>query len=262
MTELRTPKTMDELRTKYHIYDGMNDDRVQSLYSAKPMDFHIGEEETEDRERLLAEIEADFGYRFRSVAKCSPQFHSDIVGIVESDTPRLQFLPPGDGLLTDLPGVALEIRTADCQSIFLYDPVRGVVGNIHSGWKGTLQQIAVKAVRKMEVHYGCRPNDIKAYINPSILGCCFEVDEDVAQQFRESTENWGRYIRTDRVVEGRQKYLIDTAAINRDRLTALGLRPENVVLSGICTKCSHGRFHSYRGDGHSQGRNGSLIWLR
>ncbi len=256
------------MRISYHQAQPFNREGVRSFYSKKPMDFH----DPEERARLYAQIRRDHEPAPAWVAGCRPQFHSDVVHLVtEEDIEKAQAadsgatgildLPPGDGLLTDLPGVALEMRTADCQSIFLYDPVRRVVGNIHSGWKGTLQQIAIKAVRRMEEAYGCLPENIEAYINPSILQCCFEVEDDVAQQFRDTVDNSDRYILKDRLVEGRQKYRIDTAAINRDRLAALGLLPEKILLSGLCTRCGHADYHSYRGDGHTAGRNGSWIWL-
>ena len=166
-----------------------------------------------------------------------------------------------DGLLTDLKGVALEIHTADCQSVFLYDPVRGVIGNVHSGWKGTVKKISPKAAGMMMTLYGCRPEDIEVYINPSILGCSFEIEEDVVEQFR-AIVDVAKYCRKDRVVGGRQKYYMDTTAVNRDLMIGMGILPEHVFLSGVCTMCSVSEYHSYRGDHHKTGRNGSMICLK
>ena len=158
----------------------------------------------------------------------------------------------------------LEIRTADCQSIFLYDPVRKAVANVHSGWRGTLQGIAVRAVELMQSEYGCRSADIRAYVNPSILDCCFEVEDDVISQFA-NVIDVSKYSRKTVIKNGRQKYHMDTAAINRDALIKAGLLPEHILQSGVCTVCRHDEFHSYRADAGADGRfglNGSIICLK
>ena len=253
----------------YYTFDRINNDRVLSFYSKKPMDFGGSALEGEGRKKLIEEIEGDFGYRFRCVAKCKKQVHGDRIIVVDEEklTGSAGFstnpvtVGEADGLLTDLTGVALEIHTADCQSVFLYDPVCSVIGNVHSGWKGTAQQIVPKAVRAMISHYGCKPQDIEVYINPSILGCCFEIEEDVVERFR-AIVDVSKYCRKDRVVNGRQKYFMDTAAVNRDLVTGMGVLPEHVFLSGVCTMCGASEFHSYRGDHHKTGRNGSMICLK
>ena len=71
-----------------------------------------------------------------------------------------------------------------------------------------------------------------------------------------------KYCRKDRIVDGRQKYFMDTTAVNRDLLTEMGIPKENIFLSGVCTMCGHKEYHSYRGDHHVTGRNGSMICLK
>ena len=172
---------------KYYTFDRINNEKILSFYSRKPIDFGGSALEEEGREKLIKSIEEDFGYRFRAVKQCTRQVHGNRVVIV--DEQNLQEEPgEADGLLTDLRGVALEIHTADCQSVFLYDPVRNVIGNVHSGWKGTVQKIAPKAAQIMMDRYGSSPRDIEIYINPSILGCCFEIEEDVVEQFSSITD--------------------------------------------------------------------------
>ena len=110
-------------------------------------------------------------------------------------------------------------------------------------------------------HYGSRPQDIEIYINPSILQCCFEIEEDVVTQFA-GIVDVSKYCRKDRIVDGRQKYFMDTTAVNRDLLTEMGIPKGNIFLSGVCTMCGHKEYHSYRGDHHVTGRNGSMICLK
>ena len=245
---------------KYYTFDRINNEKILSFYSRKPLDFGGPAFEGEGRRKLIETIETDFGYRFRAVKQCTKQIHSNRVVIVDEQNLGRE-TGEADGLLTDLRGVALEIHTADCQSVFLYDPVRRVIGNVHRGWKGTVQRIAPKAAGMMMDHYGCRPQDIEIYINPSILQCCFEIEEDVVEQFS-AIVDVSKYCRKDRVVDGRQKYYMDTTAINRDLMADLGVRKENIFLSGVCTMCGRREYHSYRGDHHVTGRNGSMICLK
>ena len=73
-----------------------------------------------------------------------------------------------DGLITNQKNIALSTKNADCILFLLYDPVKKVIANVHSGWKGTFQKIAEKTVVKMINYYQCKPNDIICCICPSI----------------------------------------------------------------------------------------------
>ena len=88
-----------------------------------------------------------------------------------------------DGLVTDRPGITLITTHGDCNPLYFYDPVRCVIGLAHSGWRGTLGEIAGEMIRKMHTHYDCVPSDILAGIGPGLCQDCFEVDEDVAEMF-------------------------------------------------------------------------------
>ena len=169
-----------------------------------------------------------------------------------------------DGLVTNLKGIGLGIAVADCQAIMLYDPKKEVIGNVHSGWPGTLNRIVTNAINLMKDKYGSNPNDIEVYINPSILKCCFEVDEDVMIQFKEKFQdiNINSFIQLGNYKVGKQKYYIDTVGINKQILINLGVKQENIVTSNICSKCNKEYIHSHRGDGKEAGRNLALICLK
>ena len=92
------------------------------------------------------------------------QTHSDIVRAVtaaDANGPCHKNYPECDGLVTNTPGVALLVFTADCTPILLHDPVTGAVGAVHAGWRGTVQAIAAKAVEAMAEHYGSKPENIR-----------------------------------------------------------------------------------------------------
>ena len=119
-----------------------------------------------------------------------------------------------DGVITDLKGVALTIATADCQNIFIYDKKKEVIGNIHSGWKGTLNKILRNAIVKLVDVYRCEVQDLIVCIGPSILKCCFEVDSDVVDMFRREFKDIEDTISLGEVKNDKQKYYIDTVEIN------------------------------------------------
>ena len=186
----------------------------------------------------------------------SHQIHTDIVRVVtEQDCLGLDHhtYPECDGLVTNTPGLALVIFTADCTPILLHDPVTGAVGAIHAGWRGTAMDIAGKAVQKMVEAFGCKPENIRAAIGPNIGGCCFETDKEVPdamlKAFGEAVET---YIRPFG-----DKFYVNLKEINRYALNRAGV--SHIEISDACTACSHQRFWSHRVTRGLRGSQGGLI---
>ena len=90
-----------------------------------------------------------------------------------------------DGLITEKRNIILAATNADCIIILLYDKSKNIIGNVHSGWRGTLNGIIKEEISKMKGVFGCNPSDIICAICPSIRKCHFEVDEDVMEMFKE-----------------------------------------------------------------------------
>lgn len=223
------------------------------FYTKKPFDFNI-----EDPDGEIDKLEKMADYHFDKVYY-SNQTHSSNITVIDDNTPS--FIIDNDGYVTNRRGVALLTKSADCQSIMLYDPVNRVIGNVHSGWKGTLGRIIVNAITIMITEFSCNPKNIKAFISPSILKCCFEVDEDLIDNFKKVFDNIDDLITKGDIKEGKQKYYLDTVTINKREMMKLGVLEENIILSDICTMCSNDKFNSHRGDGRG-GRNIALIGLR
>ncbi len=155
----------------------------------------------------------------------------------------------GDALVTDATGVALVIQTADCQSVVMADPVRRVVANVHSGWRGSIQNVLARTVAVMKARYGCRPEDIAAGIGPSLGPCCAEF-----LNYRdEIPERYWAYRRAGD--------LFDFWRMSADQLAAAGVLREHIEISGICTRCNLHLFFSYRGEGKAAGRFGAMVGL-
>ena len=151
----------------------------------------------------------------------------------------------GDALVSEQPGVLLSVRTADCLPILMSDIRHRAVSAVHAGWRGTVLEIAPKAVQAMADRFGTRPVDLRVAIGPGIGRCCFEVGPEVAVQFG---------------LSGRSR--IDLAETNRGQLVQMGIPAGQIVLSGLCTCCERTQFHSFRRDREAAGRMVSAIGIR
>jgi purine-nucleoside/S-methyl-5'-thioadenosine phosphorylase / adenosine deaminase len=153
-----------------------------------------------------------------------------------------------DAIVTDIPGKLLVIQVADCQSVLIYDPVQKVAANVHSGWRGSINNIIGCTLKVMENSFGCRSRDIVAGIGPSLGPCCAEF----VNYKNEIPEAFWKY--------KNDTHHFDFWSISRDQLCEAGVLLENVDLSRMCTKCDLERFFSYRGEG-TTGRFAALIGL-
>ena len=191
------------------------------------------------------------------------QTHSDNVEIinekVSKNEPDFSVYKQTDGLLTDKSDIVLSTTNADCILLLFFDPVKKVIANVHSGWKGTLQRISVKTVEKMKNKYGCNPGDIICCMCPSIRKCHFEVDKDVYEMFENEFKDLKQ---TQEIIEQKNdKWNIDTILINRVILKEAGLLEENIIDSGICSVCNKDIIHSFRAEGASYGLSTAIISL-
>lgn len=154
-----------------------------------------------------------------------------------------------DGLITNKKNIALSTTNADCNLIMMYDYNKKVIANTHAGWKGTFKKIAEVTVKKMIEEYNCNPSDIICCFCPSIRQCHFEVDEDVKQLCENIFSYTGKIdeiIKVGNIVEGKQKYNINTVLINKILIKSLGIREENIVDCNICSVCNGEYINSYR----------------
>lgn len=167
-----------------------------------------------------------------------------------------------DGLITNQKNLILSSTNADCILLLFFDPVKKVISNIHSGWKGTLQRISAVAVSKMINEYGCNPENIICCITPSIRQCHFEVDEDIKDLFYNEFQELEE---TEKIIKNNpstNKWNIDTVLINRLILMKQGLKAENIVDSRICSVCNSNLIHSYRVEKEGYRLETALIELK
>ena len=165
-----------------------------------------------------------------------------------------------DGLITAKKDILLATTNADCILLMFFDPVRKVIANVHSGWKGTLQRISVEAIRKMQKEYESCPEDIICCICPSIRKCHFEVEKDVEQLFRDEFKELNLELIIEQKSE--KKWNIDTVQINKEILKMAGLSEKNIIDSEICSVCNSDLIHSYRVEKEEYGLAKAIIGLK
>jgi YfiH family protein len=155
-----------------------------------------------------------------------------------------------DALWTSQRNVALGIKVADCLPVTLIDDRHDVIANIHSGWRGAVQRITAGTLDTIVSETAFDPRPAFAYLGPSIRVCCFEVGEEVVDQFAASDDDAARFV--DR---SHKKAHVDVAALTVDLLRKRGFAQERIFDSGLCTRCNNSIFHSFRRDGRGGGRN-------
>nr|HDN00931.1 peptidoglycan editing factor PgeF [Deltaproteobacteria bacterium] len=174
------------------------------------------------------------------------QVHGSRLAVIDGPV-RQKSLSGVDGLLTDMRGVSLLIKHADCQAVVLYDPENRAIANIHCGWKGSVSNILIKTVRKMVKVYSSRPQNLWASISPSLGPCCAEF------------KDWKNLLpKTFHDFQTAPAHF-DFWAITLWQLRSAGLPSEQIEISRICTACSEDYF-SYRREGLT-GRNATAIML-
>ncbi len=213
----------------------------------------------ENRRLLARNVGFDPG-----VLVTAQQVHSSHVAVVtkveagKGAMDKRSRIPETDALVTNVADVCLMVLSADCVPVLLYDSQQRVIAAVHAGWRGTAAQIVLKTVQVMVDRFGCRAEQIQAGIGPSIGKCCFEVDGEVADVFRNLFP-----VRPDIVTEGKTtgKYQVDLWEANRQELVEGGLLPDHIEIAGMCSVCHPDRFFSYRREGKAAGRFGAGIML-
>lgn len=166
------------------------------------------------------------------------QVHSaDAVTVIEPFAEALR--PQADALVTDRPGLALGILTADCAPVLLADREAGVVGAAHAGWKGAIGGVTDSTIAAMET-LGARRERIAAAVGPCIARASYEVDDTFLRRFAVADPANERFFADGRA--GHHQF--DLEAYVAHRLAAAGVR--TVETLGQDTYAQPDRFFSFR----------------
>lgn len=168
------------------------------------------------------------------------QVHSPDVVTVTGSLPER---PRADGMVTDVPGLALAVLTADCQPVLFADAEAGVIGAAHAGWRGAKDGVLEATVDAME-RLGARRGRVAAVIGPTISQAAYEVSPDFAEAFIDDDRDNARFF-----VNGRGgRPMFDLPAYGLSRLRAAGVG--HAEWTGHCTYRDAERFYSYRRTTH------------
>jgi len=207
------------------------------------------------------------------------QVHSDLIHVVRVAG---QDHLAGDGLITNLPGIALGVQTADCLPVLLVDKKNKAIGAFHAGWRGTVKRIVEKGVGAMRHEYGSLPEDIHAVIGPGIQKCCYGVGEELQSEFRSqfayADELFHEVQESDPV---REKYPmlflnarapghgdlcikihLDLREANRRQLLAVGIPEKQITALEDCTACNTRRLFSHRAENGKTGRMMAVLGIK
>ena len=256
---------------------------VSQAYGGNALNLGITEEDTreavaQNRRIFLRAINAVNG---REIFPCvsAKQVHSAVIHHITA-VPEQPLT--GDGLITNLPGIVLTVRTADCIPVLIADRKRKAVGAFHAGWRGTFARIVEKGVGEMRAKFASEPKDIVAAIGPGIHRCCYEVAEDFKPRwqaqfayadelFEEIFDSNALHVKYPLLFMNQRapghgipamKLHLDLIEANRRQLLDAGVPARNIWISDLCTSCRTDLLFSHRAEHGKTGRMMAAIAIR
>ena len=235
----------------------------KGIYASMNLSFTRGDEDADVRENYRR-FAAALGFSEKDIVT-SDQTHTANVRIVTDEDRGNGITKPRpytdvDGMITNVRGLVLATFYADCVPLYFIDPVHHAIGLSHSGWRGTVSKIGAVTVKKMQETYGTDPKDVYAAIGPSICQDCYEVSEDVIQEFQNSfaPEHW----KTLFYKKENGKYQLNLWEANKIIFMETGITENHISMPGICTCCNPGLLFSHRASKGKRGNLGAFLMLK
>ncbi|MDD5211979.1 MAG: peptidoglycan editing factor PgeF [Sulfuricurvum sp.] len=224
----------------------------QSPYGTLNLAFHVGDrkEDVVENHRLLGK---ELNYNPHKLIHMR-QIHSDIVTVVDS-TMNFESPPQCDALITNCADVPLMVMSADCTPILIYDPINHAIGAVHAGRAGALNSILPKTLHAMKKHFETSLENVQIVLGPAIHGCCYEINEDIANEVKEKGYE-------NALLYQKKKVYLDVNTILYLQLCAIGIPSRCIVRESPCTSCRREDYFSYRADHQHTGRIAGVIVLR
>jgi polyphenol oxidase len=229
--------------SQFNIISGVTERNIE-LFPQKGLSFSNAEIFSDKEIALHKNILAEYLNIPSQNLKFQHQVHGTTIRII---TPQSVY-EDSDAMITNFKNIIICSKIADCAAVLIYDPINQCVAAIHSGWKGTMQNITVLTINKLITEYGSNPKKLLAYISPAASVNKYEVKWDVAQYFPHSI----------RIIDN--IYYFDNKKEIKLQLMATGMLESNIEVSGECT-ISNNNLHSFRRDGKLSGRMTSFIGM-
>jgi polyphenol oxidase len=221
-------------------------------YESFNLAFHVGDDPLHVRQnqQLLSDA---LGYDLERLVYMR-QIHSNIVHIV-NENDRFNHPPECDALITNQKNTPLMIMSADCIPIILYDPIQHVIAVVHAGRAGAFLNIIQTCIHTMQSAFTCNVTDIIAVLGPSIHGCCYEINQDIASEAK-------RLGYADMITRKACGIYLHVNHIVTKQLQDIGVNEACIEELSYCTSCHNERFFSYRADKHTTGRIAAIALLQ
>ncbi|MEP6704632.1 MAG: peptidoglycan editing factor PgeF, partial [Acidobacteriota bacterium] len=203
----------------------------------------------ENRRRFLSAL----GGAFRLATVW--QVHGDDIQIVADDADVQTSNEKCDALISNLEGVLVGVKTADCVPVLLGDPKTGAFAAVHAGWRGTAESIVAKAVERMREDFDTEPSDLIAAIGPAACGRNYEIGAEVIDAFGDNFDESEKYFAPTR--DGHA--LVDLHLANKDQLLEKGVMQNAIFTAPFCTMERTDLFFSYRVEKKKFGKTGRLL---
>lgn len=163
-----------------------------------------------------------------------------------------------DGFITNRKDVVIFTKYADCLPVYIYDPLKEVIGLVHSGWRGTLQEITLEAIKLMEKNYGTDRKNVYFAFGIGIGQENYEVGQEFKDLF---SEKFSFDIVTESFMEKNGKLYFDNQKFNYLNLIVNGVQKSKIITNEYCTFRDK-RFQSFRRDKENSGRAGGFIYFK
>ena len=217
----------------------------------------------EVREKSVEIIRKTFDINSKIVQ--SKQVHSNNIKILLNNNEN-SIMEGYDGFISSEPGIGSIITFADCIPVFIYDPKNNVYANIHSGWRGVVNKISLKAIEILKNEFNSNLSDLICCIGPNIGKECFLVNNDLVEiynsSFKEYIKKYQIIEETDQYNEKGKQYRIDNNLLLEKMLIQHGIIEKNIINANICTVCNSDDFHSRRAEGVDFQKGGGLMMLK
>lgn len=235
----------------------------EGIYSSMNLSFTRGDKEEAVKENYRR-ISSAMGFAMENIVTSDQTHTANVRRVTEEDRGNGITKPRPykdvDGMITNVPGIVLATFYADCVPLYFVDPVQKAIGLSHSGWRGTVSKIGKITVEKMSEEYGTRPEELYAAVGPSICQKCYEVSEDVAEEFRRAFDP--KYWNTLFYKKENGKYQLNLWEANHIVLLESGIPEDHISMPNLCTCCNPEFLFSHRASKGKRGNLGAFLGIR
>lgn len=234
---------------------GVSEGAFESLNFAEGVgELRDSEENVMNNYQIATEV---FGLNKGDICR-TYQTHTSLVELADENSRGIGTVKPKfdhgvDGLVTAEKDLLLSVRTADCVPVLLCDKNKKICAAVHAGWRGTVGGITKNAVRMMS-EMGIDKDDILVAIGPCIGKCCYEVGEEVREEFVSLSPEYSAFF-----TPVGDKFMLDLTLANIKILEDAGISARNISCCDICTKCHEEHFYSHRRSGSVRGTMSAFI---